>query len=239
MKHLKLEAAFSIEDANKLSLGLNVNKTSNMNPQLLAFQLYDTNQLYNNAKRYYDDIVAHTNYINNAQLVNYIKRFSESSTYAWLEIDASPDAPQYGASTVGTAAAKKGYGPLIYDMVLSSVNGLVPDRISVSPKAQKVWQHYFEKRKDVDHKLLDDPDDPWTPEKEDDTSRMHPGRENNPLNYAYSKHTSMNLHPFLTANSELVKKLLELFKSLSEDKIKNAITDGGKEFFYNRMLENG
>lgn len=71
-----------------------------------------------------------------------------------------------------SVAALKGWGPMMYDIAMAnSPNGLVPDRNSVSPSAERVWQRY-QTRDDVKKKDL-----------HPGTTRMH----SNPiLNVAYS-----------------------------------------------------
>lgn len=72
------------------------------------------------------------------------------------------------ATQISVAAAEKGYGPLMYDIVMSdSEGGIMPDRTSTSGQAKRVWQQY-EKRPDVTTHKFDDKDDPKTPPKEDD-----------------------------------------------------------------------
>lgn len=56
-----------------------------------------------------------------------------------------------GAAVVSSSAAVKGYGPLLYDAVMSlHPEGLAPDRNKVSPAAQRVWQYYLTNRPDVE-----------------------------------------------------------------------------------------
>lgn len=50
---------------------------------------------------------------------------------------------------ISLSAAKKGYGPLIYDIALSSQGSLMPDRVVVSPSATNIWKYYNEKRSDI------------------------------------------------------------------------------------------
>lgn len=72
------------------------------------------------------------------------------------------------ATQITVSVATKGYGPLLYDIVMSdSEGGIMPDRNSTSDPAKNVWQHYA-KRGDVDMHPFDDVDDPKTPEKDDD-----------------------------------------------------------------------
>jgi len=54
------------------------------------------------------------------------------------------------------SAATGGYGPTLYDMVMSiAPNGLMSDRNSVSNSARNIWSTYSNKRKDVDKQFLD------------------------------------------------------------------------------------
>lgn len=99
--------------------------------------------------------------------------------------------PQWDASTVELSAAWSGWGPFMYDVVMSLEGGLVPDRSSVSDSARGVWRKYKDSRPDVKAKPLDDADNPRTKTTQDDTNRMHPDDApkgklpENPLNYAY------------------------------------------------------
>ena len=54
------------------------------------------------------------------------------------------------------SAAEKGYGPLLYDMAMSTIypNWLAADRNSVSDDAIRVWNFYFNNRTDVEKELL-------------------------------------------------------------------------------------
>jgi hypothetical protein len=54
---------------------------------------------------------------------------------------------------VKSAAAKHGYGPVIYDALLNT-GWTMPDRLSVSHEALRVWKYYANKRGDVSMKPL-------------------------------------------------------------------------------------
>ena len=60
------------------------------------------------------------------------------------------------AYEVKQSAALSGYGPLLYDLVLSHIypNFLVSDRSSVSNEARKVWNFYLNNRPDVNKVLI-------------------------------------------------------------------------------------
>jgi hypothetical protein len=66
--------------------------------------------------------------------------------------------PECGGWTVAESAAQGGYGPAIYDagMELVYPDGLTADLGSTSPAAQKVWNYYLAKRKDVAHEAKPD-----------------------------------------------------------------------------------
>ena len=66
------------------------------------------------------------------------------------------------------SAAEKGYGPTLYDLVMSvAPNGLTSDRSEVSSSARGVWSKYANARGDVDKQLLD-PDGRYTFDDGDD-----------------------------------------------------------------------
>lgn len=47
------------------------------------------------------------------------------------------------AAQVKASVAKKGYGPMLYDLVMcDNPNGLMPDRAGTSTSAKRVWQYY-------------------------------------------------------------------------------------------------
>lgn len=52
-------------------------------------------------------------------------------------------------------AAEKGWGPFMYDVAMSLTPGLMPDRLSVSSDAKRIWDHYYNQRNDVKVTPLD------------------------------------------------------------------------------------
>ena len=140
--------------------------------------------------------------------------------------------PQWGASTVETSAANPGWGPFMYDIVMSQEGGLTPDRTSVSGAARGVWEKYKTSRPDVEAKPLDDPERPRTKTKQDDTSQFHgddaPFGElpTNPLNYAY----------FLESGAPDVSSLISQHRQAAPilEKYRINIADMAGEFFYNK-----
>jgi len=75
-----------------------------------------------------------------------------------------PHGKSLGACHIVKTEAKKGWGPLGYEMAMAYHHpsdkksyALMPDRTSVSPSAEKVWKKYSE-RGDVENHSLDDVD---------------------------------------------------------------------------------
>lgn len=80
-----------------------------------------------------------------------------------------------GAMVVGSSEAKKGWGPLLYDVAIEYsskiAGGLIADRNMVSEEAYDVWEYYHDNRDDVEKKQLDDPKNTLTPSQEDNCSQ--------------------------------------------------------------------
>lgn len=60
-----------------------------------------------------------------------------------------------GLFMVEQSEADSGWGPLLYDKALEYATqqgkGLISDRTSVTPEAQRVWEYYHQHRSDVEH----------------------------------------------------------------------------------------
>lgn len=53
-----------------------------------------------------------------------------------------------GFHSVTTSFARKGFGPFVYDLMFSFLNGyLTPDRSSISDKAKNLWNYIFKNRR--------------------------------------------------------------------------------------------
>jgi len=148
----------------------------------------------------------------------------------------------YGALEVKKSAARDGWGPTMYDIVMEITDKpLINDRFSVTDEAEEMMSRYRD-RDDVEKKLMDNVHDketyPVTPETFDDCD---PGSgreyengmggpfnefwEDDPLSYAYNKPMSSKSQDILAkgtrfmtlvnAGSSEVRKLANsLFKEL-------------------------
>jgi hypothetical protein len=131
-----------------------------------------------------------------------------------VQVNAHKRGTQWNASEISGTAAQKGYGPLLYDIAMAAEGGLVPDRDKVSSTAKEVWKQYRTARPDVEAKPLDDEKHPKTHTKLDDTHKMHPGGEENPLNYAYFISKAPNIAALLNNDKVFKKQALEQLKDL-------------------------
>jgi len=150
-------------------------------------------------------------------LFGYVKAFPHAMDSCW------------NATEIKFSAATKGYGPLMYDIVMSdSEGGLMPDRVSVSPAAQKVYQ-FYKKRGDVDVKPFDDIEDPKTPDEIDDCTLMND--PNKFLNYAYDGPGQSGAKAKLMQNHEKVVDEIEKKGDLKRNAIEGILVNMGHTFF--------
>jgi hypothetical protein len=88
---------------------------------------------------------------------------------AWADPDIGPCE---GAYQVKWASAKRGWGPLLYDVAMEYAtmhgNGLIADREEVSDQARPIWDYYLSNRGDVKSHQLDDKHNTLTPDVEKD-----------------------------------------------------------------------
>ena len=109
----------------------------------------------------------------------------EPVVIGYLQAKSSVKGEQWGVLTVTSSAAKKGHGPLMYDIAMSLWGVIAPDRRHVSPSASKIWDYYASKRPDVKKLPFDNIEDPKTPQKKDD-AMLNGSALESPLNAAYT-----------------------------------------------------
>lgn len=150
--------------------------------------------------------------------------------HGFIKTSPSPRGEALGARQVSMSAAIKGFGPMMYDIVMGIEGTLMADRGLPRPAAKNVWSYYLNKRKDVTAKRLDNIDDPKTPPKSDD-AEVFDDDDSNPLNYAFSGASAAHNH--LTANHTRVKSKIK--GALAEgDKFEEFLDDVGHMFFTDR-----
>lgn len=155
------------------------------------YVLYDPNALYDAAMN--DDV--------SDAWVRLVKKYIRAMVIAGDKSNRG-----WHAATISAAAATSGFGPLLYDIVMSEEGGLMPDRRGVSRSAQAVWKYYRNSRGDITAKPLDDINAPKTPDPIDD-SWLHKGGEGNPLNYAYFIDTPIDVSALRDNHTAAMKRL--------------------------------
>lgn len=124
--------------------------------------------------------------INNSPTANckQIAEMIETDILGVCFLEKGQEGVAYGASQVKVSAAHPGYGPALYDMVMSmEPNGIYPDRGDVSGPAYEMYRFYNLKRIQVQKKKLDDIEMKYTPETIDDVPRSSDGFYLDQYNY--------------------------------------------------------
>ena len=150
----------------------------------------------------------------------------------------------YGAFEVTQAAAVKGYGPTLYDIVMADTGALMSDRHEVTPAARRVWHTYKDKRSNVRSLPIDDKTLlkhlRRTPDDESDDGEMYEDeRDPNPpnpnelpddaLNYVYVPEFSANIGTLLS-NHERCIALFDRIGSV-DDIILSVLRNEAWQFF--------
>lgn len=203
------EAAINSAAASKAGLGVIINKSGNKN----SIVLFDVKKAAMAIKA----DIKNTNY----------QSILEPAIVGFITLTPAERGPQYGALSVKAVASIKGYGPLLYDLAMTTFGKIAPDRMKVSPSAQNVWGYYSKNRNDVEKLPFDDIKNPQTPDKNDD-AYMHPGGTTSPLNAAYTG-ADVNI-------SSLQKNAQKLFSwsegnQLNVNDISQALEFAGHSFY--------
>lgn len=137
----------------------------------------------------------------------------------------------YGARAIASAAARKGWGPMLYDFIISSAK-VAPDRLSVSSSAESVWSYYKNKRSDVEKEKIDNVLAPKTPTPVDDGEVYDKGSDENPLNYVYSMKSDITgqYSPLLKSHSEFCDRMQQK-RGISRDDLEAYLKKCGSMFF--------
>ncbi len=142
----------------------------------------------------------------------------------------------YGAKEIEISAARKGWGPLTYDIAMSmSRTGLMPDHNDgVSPAASNVWKNYHDNRSDVRKLKLDDMNDPKTEPKIDD-AKTHNDPDRAYLDYVYQIKSPVDVNKLTSVHKQCVADILELVKTnkllYDTRQITYEIMIGAEDFF--------
>ena len=140
---------------------------------------------------------------NNAAEINAARRRMVVGTIKYFQEDND-------SWSIGTSAAERGYGPIMYEVAMSSIhpNWLGPDA-QVSESAQKVWYKFYQ-RSDIEHHRAEDRTKNWTPERLTDPL-FQEYRMKSPINY---KAAIINNHPIISKLEDAIKAKAEKFFDL-------------------------
>jgi hypothetical protein len=201
----------------------------------VIFTLWDQKSLRDVVKSVAEDnTLAQSNDGTNARFAAIIRVAAYRSITQWVVgmIDLVRHHNElWNAWEVRASAARKGYGPLMYDIAMSECGCITSDRRNVSDSAERVWSHYFNRRPDVSHLPFDDIKNPQTPPVVDD-ARLH-GMEagQSPLDYAYEyEGASLDTSAAFARGDEAIKSIAKEF-GIPDASLMGLVLRSGNGFF--------
>lgn len=139
-----------------------------------------------------------------------------------IQVWKHPDDEYDGATEVNKVAAEKGFGPLMYDIVLAdSPNGVIPDRTGTKKAAQTVW-HKYAARSDIQSEEIPD-----------DILAGNYLVGDKVLDRRYIAKSPINYKSLVHAHEEAMKHVAEDGESRSS--IERAIVSDGLQYFSDRV----
>lgn len=149
--------------------------------------------------------------------------------------DQDENTPCWNAKEVKEVAANKGYGPLMYDIAMSEIDGpLMADRHVVKPQARRIWNNFKNNRSDVKVLPLDDFANPKTPEVCDDCI-VH-NEKGDAVNAAYERKSRLNVVPILSNHQMFMKKMIDEWE-IDEAKFERLLDIAGNKYFIDRYIQ--
>jgi len=148
--------------SGKFAIWTNWLDNENFSQTELDFIMYD----WSHAQANIDEMIEHAgssfvSEIDGSDVLNAITEINENgySAIAAVMRVKVPDrgfGECNGAWEVVRSAAEGGYGPTLYDIIMSiSPNGLTSDRNQVSDEAKNIWDFYAHKRPEIEKRFLD------------------------------------------------------------------------------------
>lgn len=158
-----LEAAVTSAEADAKKLAL-LRRTTQGNK--IAYVLYDTDSLKKGIESFASK-EADGSF--DSGFLRHVKDSDPLTSVVYGYLEVKPHAGDcWNAAEVKYSAARKGFGPLMYELAMSDFkNGIMADRNGPSEKARNVWKRYAS-RSDVEPRELDDKNKPKTTPKGDD-----------------------------------------------------------------------
>ena len=144
----------------------------------------------------------------------------------------------WNAAEIKFSAARKGYGPLLYELAMSDFGKIMSDHgAGSSQSARSVWQKYAQ-RSDVKKLPFDDQKNPKTPPKDDDC-KMIPDFDGSVayLNSAYAGSGDVSgKEAMMNAHQSFVKQMEGA--NVKKADVELALRLMGDEYFGKRYQEN-
>lgn len=144
----------------------------------------------------------------------------------------------WNAAEIKFAAARQGYGPLMYELAMSDFGKIMSDHgAGSSASARGVWQKYAN-RSDVEALPFDDIKNPKTPPKQDDCKLIPDFDGSNAyLNAAYAGNgDSSGKETMMRAHQALIGQMVA--DGHKKDNVDLALRMIGDEYFGHRYREN-
>lgn len=173
------------------------------------------------------------------ELPKYQDAGGDIATVIYGYLDVKPhNGDCWNAGEIKFSAARKGYGPLMYELAMSDFqNGLMSDRLSTSDAARNVWKKYAQ-RTDVGKKQLDDKTKPKTPSKADDCKFIPDfDGEEAYLNNVYVGRGDGGSKGQLMNNHTIAVKNVVANTGMSEQDVLSTIFSMGDEYFSSRYRD--
>jgi hypothetical protein len=225
LQHL-LEAAIDSETAGSQGVAVIVTKISD-NTNVIAYDIANMIDSLMQGVRDGDDPVTSVEKNGTAAIVGLVSM-----------VPADSHGPCYDGYVIQATAARKGYGPLIYDIALSLGKPVIPDRHAVSKQARQVWQKYMT-RSDVAKMPLDDIENPRTPQKHDDCAII---KNADSLNNAFIKRGRGDYSSMVNNDSKAFQAYNKALKDAGKDAVSksewdDSITMAASDYFSYRYAK--
>ena len=181
-----------------------------------AYILYDTKSIL----RDLTDIVGRAREDESIDVDDLVTKSFQSNILGFISLGGGCD----GAHEVKMSAARKGYGPLMYDIAMSvSPGGIMADRSNVTGAARGIWHKYLSLGSGVHGRVS---------AKKLDGKKCKLAHDL-ALNHSYSAETPLSLDPLRSSHASFLKSAHEILRlqGYKESAIEHRIWSAGSYFF--------
>lgn len=182
-----------------------------------AYILYDTKSIL----RDLTDIVGRAREDEATDVDDLVTKSFQSNILGFISLGGGCD----GAREVKMSAARKGYGPLMYDIAMSvSPGGIMADRNNVTGAARGIWRKYLSLGSGVHGRVS---------AQKLDGAKCKLAKGEPALNYAYAAEAPLPLGPLQSSHASFLKRAHEILRlqGYKESAIEHRIWSAGSYFF--------